>query len=381
MTIRRTYKVHLVSSSAPHTGKEGAYRDTHFYNGINVGYSSWRDGKQGGEFAKPKRYYQKLSDSFVATTLDNLDKYTDPTAVKECLDTFGIYIGTTALRYIVAELKKVMPYLQVFSTTEDGCELMFFHDHNDFPVGFISTKGHYNMKSYAIFSPLNDNFRNGGQSSDSIDTIIRLARKYFKYIPPANMLPFVAAKSDYHFFCDPVRDIYSKLQRSKYNFYVNSLGTTEASEQMAKVLNTWYDSNPELMEKQMPDVKELIQKTRRKERKLLDKARELQVVAYVQLSDEPGQMYISYLRNPDAIQLTQEGEVDPTNKSLYFSLNPNALPAPKLMNTPEDILVKVSQLLLEEDGGFVEGVGKRLDSNQFMVYATEGDVDDVPQAN
>lgn len=342
MTIKRqTRPVELTDPKSP-------YSPNYFIRGVLNGGNGWRDIKEKEVFHKTREWHKEHSRGV---------------SEKVACGEHGDYRRVTMrceLIPVLGDVCAAMPFLDFF-VSRDGKTITFFHKRSDFASGMLCYEpprhGHksryINMASYRIFSPLNDNTRNGGNSTDDPQKAIQLCRKFFKYRPPSDIRPMMAYHVHFSEFTSSLRKLESAYKRLKVNLRGSNLGSTENGVALYNLLSC-------LRDKDSPELKQFLPQFAKDQDELValggritDVLSNLRTTAHVELCKDANKVTRRVIpADADSFVFHHDSCLEPTQ---YGDL------------TPEQ-LVKVSQLIMEEPHQFVEDVGVRINNNEFIIF-------------
>lgn len=300
-----------------------------FCSGLRT--SGWRREISGDQFSKSRDYWEDI-----------------------CMEKGTII--TNELQELVTPILQAMPYLEIMSYEASGGRAIVFHKDSDFPVGFLSVNDSYSLTGrYKVFSPLNQNTRSSGNSTDNLEKALQLARKFFKYIPPLNINAYVVIGDTYSSLVEDYIHKHTKYSRLEYKLRKNNFTGEDESLEVYNFLFKTMQEDPEFIT-QCP-------KFFANHRLLENLEAEAKYIPVICSS-------VSYVR------LTKNNKVT-YNVSATDFREWRYVPAYKQIRDvvvtdidklDERLMVKVSQLMLEEPKEFVDEVGMRVSNNEFLVF-------------
>jgi hypothetical protein len=348
--------------------------------------SRWRSNADKGAFTKTRLEMKRINDERSAEMVRRINESelsvrlgAAPLVPLVMLQKHNVYLEGEILNRICAEIIEAMPYLECY--TDHRHKAYFFHRGTDFSVGYVTSIPGYCMKQWGLFSPLTSDKMRGGVSTDYEDKVVSLARKYFKYAPPDNMHPFIAWNNHNRDILNAHNLYKNKTVKIDDELRDNFRRSVDASKESYNFFNDLFLHKPEFMERSFPTIyNKFVARTKKLER-LNEEIRRISNIAYVMVdSANEGRLtgkalVITHPAQQVTLEtihdLEQVNSIAARERSRVW--RPNTFPAPRPCEIPPELVVSIAQLNMDElnrhgEYDFVEGVGQRVSTNEYLVY-------------
>ena len=347
--------------------------------------SRWRSNADKGAFTKTRLEMKRINDERSAEVLRRINEegpeisHPVPLVAYVMLHKHNVCLEGAVLNRVCAEIMEAMPYLECY--TDNKHKAYFFHQGSDFSVGYVTSRPGYCMKQYGLFSPLTSDKMRGGVSTDDQDKVVSLARKYFKYAPPDNMHPFIAWHNHHRDIQNHHASYRNKTVKVDNELRDNFSSSEKASNESYNFFNDLFLHKPEFMERSFPTIYNKFFARSQHLEHLNEEVQRIANIAYVMVdSANEGRLtgkalVITHPAQQVTLETIQDqgllNALAPCERSRVW--RPDTFPAPQPCEIPPELVVSIAQLNMDElnrhgEYDFVEGVGQRVSTNEYLVY-------------